>query len=59
MLADFFDIDELTDQALRVLDDPAKFYPLAEAGVRLIDEKYSLARTMPQLSKLLRKSAGR
>jgi len=39
-----------------VLDDPGEFRPLAEAGVRLIEEKYSLARTAPQLLDLLHRA---
>ena len=58
LLADFFDVDGLTRHALRVLDAPAEFAPLAEAGVRTIDEKYSLAQTIPQLLDLYRRVAG-
>ncbi len=53
LLAGFDDVEGLTRQALRVLANPAQFRPLGEAGVRLIDEKYSLARTAPQLLALL------
>ena len=49
LLAGFFDIDELTRQALRVLDDPEQFRKLGHAGERLIDEKYSLTKTLPQM----------
>ena len=52
LLADFYDVDELTRQALRVLDDPQQFQPLGEAGVRLVDEKYSLTKTAPQMLEL-------
>jgi glycosyltransferase involved in cell wall biosynthesis len=55
LLADFYDVDELTRQALRVLDDPQQFRPLGEAGVRLVDEKYSLAKTAPQMLDLYRR----
>lgn len=56
LLADFFDVDGLTRQALRVLDDPVQYRPLAEAGVRLVDEKYSLERTAPQVLELCRRA---
>jgi glycosyltransferase involved in cell wall biosynthesis len=47
LVADFFDVDGLTTKALQVLNDPPKYRPLAETGVRLIDEKYSLERSLP------------
>lgn len=49
LLANFFDVDGFTKQALRVLDDPQQFRPLGEAGVRLIDEQYSLAKKLPEM----------
>src|SRR5262249_23950214 len=57
LLVDFFDLDGLVRQALRVLDDPGQFRPLGEAGVRLIDDKYSLERTAPQILELCRRAA--
>jgi glycosyltransferase involved in cell wall biosynthesis len=60
LLAGFYDVDALTKQALRVLKSPDEFRPLGQAGVRLIDEKYSLAKTLPQMVKLYRRTvAGR
>jgi glycosyltransferase involved in cell wall biosynthesis len=56
LLAGFDDVDGLTRQALRVLDDPEGFRPLGQAGVQLIEEKYSLARTAPQLLGLLERA---
>jgi glycosyltransferase involved in cell wall biosynthesis len=47
LLAGFFDVDAFARQALRVLADPEAFRPLGQAGVSLIDEKYSLGRTIP------------
>lgn len=52
LLADFFDVDGLATQALRVLAEPAAFRPLADAGVQLIDDKYCLAKTAPQVLEL-------
>jgi glycosyltransferase involved in cell wall biosynthesis len=57
LLVDFFDVDGLVRQALRVLDDPGQFRPLGVAGVRLIDDKYSLERTAPQILELCRRAA--
>jgi glycosyltransferase involved in cell wall biosynthesis len=53
LLAGLDDVEELTSQALRVLQDPSQFRHLGEAGTRLIDEKYSLSRTAPELLALL------
>jgi glycosyltransferase involved in cell wall biosynthesis len=52
LLAGFFDVDGLTEQALAVLDDPESFRPLAEAGVRSIAERYSLTKTLPEMVRL-------
>jgi len=56
LLAGFHDVDALTEQALRVLKAPDEFLPLGQAGVRLIDEKYSLTKTLPQMVKLYRRT---
>ncbi|MBX9789422.1 MAG: glycosyltransferase [Pirellulales bacterium] len=52
LLAPFFDVDEFTRLALDVLRDPAAFRPLADRGRRLIDNKYSLERSLPQMVSL-------
>jgi glycosyltransferase involved in cell wall biosynthesis len=52
LLADFYDVDGLVRLALQVLDDPEKYRPLGQAGIRLVDEKYSLAKTAPQMMEL-------
>jgi glycosyltransferase involved in cell wall biosynthesis len=49
LLAGFFDVDGLTREALRVLDDPDQFRHQGQAAVELIDAKYSLARTVPEM----------
>jgi glycosyltransferase involved in cell wall biosynthesis len=59
LLADFYDVDALTKQALRVLKAPEEFRALGQAGTRLIDEKYSLTRTLPQMVKLYRQTVSR
>lgn len=49
LLAPFFDVDALTDHALQVLADPASFRRFGENGQQLIDEKYTLARSLPKM----------
>lgn len=55
LLAGFFDVDDLTQKALRVLDNPAQFRPLGEAGVRQIDEQYSMDQVLPELIQLFQR----
>src|SRR5262249_11884173 len=50
LLADFFDVDGLTRQALRVLEDPEQFRPLGRAGTAMIDERYSVEVVLPRLT---------
>jgi glycosyltransferase involved in cell wall biosynthesis len=52
LLADFFDLDQLVEQAQRVLDDPPAFAHLGEAGQKLIQEHYSLDVCLPQMLEL-------
>src|SRR5262245_19969894 len=59
LLADFFDVEGLADQALKVLADPAQFRPLGQAGIDLVREKYSLDVCLPQLVKLFEDTARR
>ena len=49
LLADFFDIDGLVDQAEKVLDAPENFKPLGQAGIELIREHYSLDVCLPRM----------
>lgn len=62
LLADFYDVEGLAELALAVLRDPPAHRPLAEAGVALIEEKYSLQQCLPQMLALydraLRTAAG-
>ena len=48
-----FDLDRLTETALRVLADPAEFAPLGRAARRTIEEKYSLETCIPPLGAFL------
>ena len=54
LLAGFSDVDRLSTLALEVLDDPDQFRFLGEAGVRMIDEKYSLQKKLPEMLELYR-----
>lgn len=49
LLRDFFDVTALTDAALEVLDEPARFRHLGEAAERTIQERYSLGTVVPTL----------
>jgi glycosyltransferase involved in cell wall biosynthesis len=44
-----FDVERLTETALRVLDDPAQFDPLGRAARRTIEESYSLEVCFPPI----------
>ncbi len=57
LLAGFYDIDAFVRQALRVLEDPAQFRRFGEAGVRLVDDKYSLAKKLPEMLDLYERTA--
>ncbi len=52
-----FDTDGLVETALRVLDDPAAYRPLAEAGRRCIEERYSLEVCHPELKEYFERMA--
>ena len=52
LLADFFDVEGLADQACRVLDDPAAFRPLGRAGREMVRDQYSLDVCLPRLVNL-------
>lgn len=55
LLGEFFDVDGLTAQALRVLKDPAAYRPLGKAGRATIEERYSLDQTFPKMLDLYRR----
>src|SRR5262249_15480519 len=59
LLADFFDIEGLADQACRVLDDTAAFRTLGQTGLEQVREKYSLDVCLPQLVDLFEQTAAR
>lgn len=49
LLVDFFDVEGFAAQACRVLDDPASFRPLGQAGVEMIRDRYSLEVCLPRM----------
>jgi glycosyltransferase involved in cell wall biosynthesis len=59
LLAPFADVDALTERALRVLDDPAAHRPLAQAGRALVEERYALDVTYPELCRVFGRALGR
>src|SRR5262249_48551384 len=52
-----FDLERLTETALAVLDRPAEFRRLGEAGRRLMEERYSLEVAVPALADFFERSA--
>jgi glycosyltransferase involved in cell wall biosynthesis len=52
LLADFFDVEGFARTASEVLDDPAKFKSLGQAGAEMIREKYSLDVCLPKMLNL-------
>jgi hypothetical protein len=60
LLADFYDVDGLADQALRALREPGQFRHLGTAARLRIEERYELthcmARRIELFQSLLQKS---
>lgn len=52
-----FDLDRLTETALRVLDDPAAHSPLGRAARRTIEERYSVDVCIPPLRDFFTRAA--
>jgi glycosyltransferase involved in cell wall biosynthesis len=46
LLADFYDLDRLTELSLQVLRDPKVYYSLGQAGTAMVQDKYTLRRTL-------------
>ena len=57
LLGDFYDVDGLAEQAIRVLRDPEQYRHLGEAARRRIVEKYELQRCTDQLIDLFENKA--
>jgi len=56
LTADFFDVENLTAQALTVLEDPEQFRHLGEAGAKMVREQYSLDVCLPRMLGLYEKT---
>jgi glycosyltransferase involved in cell wall biosynthesis len=52
LLADFFDVEGLVEQANQVLEAPGDFKPLGAAAVELIRDRYSLDVCLPKMLEL-------
>jgi glycosyltransferase involved in cell wall biosynthesis len=59
LLADFFDVDELSTLALNVLRNPARYRSLGGAGRAAVEERYSLEKTFPKLWSLFTRTMDR
>jgi glycosyltransferase involved in cell wall biosynthesis len=58
LLVDFFDIDRMAAIASQVLDAPAAYRHLGQAGVEMIQSRYSLEKCLPQMLALYEQVAG-
>jgi len=59
ILAGFGDVDGLATQAIAVLTDLRAYRRLGAAGRALVEERYSLDRTLPKLERLFARDIGR
>jgi glycosyltransferase involved in cell wall biosynthesis len=49
LLADFFNVEEFADKAVRALQDPAAHRPLGRAAEKMIADQYSLEAVLPRM----------
>lgn len=49
LLANFFDVDGIVEQACKVLDAPEQYKPLGQAGIEMIRKHYSLEVALPRM----------
>jgi glycosyltransferase involved in cell wall biosynthesis len=59
LIEPLFDLDRLTETALKVLSDPASYAPLATAARRTIEEKCSLETCIPPIKDFFERVAKR
>ncbi len=59
LLAPFYDVEGLAELALRALRDPPAHRHLGEAGMALVEEKYTLTRCLPPMLDLYRRAVAR
>jgi glycosyltransferase involved in cell wall biosynthesis len=58
LLANLFDVEEIADKAVKVLQDPAAFRPLGRAAERMIAERYSIEAVLPKMVSMYEEVAG-
>ena len=58
LLADFYDLDRLTELSLEVLRAPEAYRHLGEAAMALVREDYALDRTLPRTIEFYQSVAG-
>jgi glycosyltransferase involved in cell wall biosynthesis len=58
LLVDFFDVDRFVEQAIEVLDHPAHYTSLGQAGRRLIETRYSIPICLAQMQELYQSVLG-
>ncbi len=59
LLADFFDVDALAELAITVLRDPSEFRHLGTAGLEMVQQNYSLEKTLPKMLELYQRVTSR
>jgi glycosyltransferase involved in cell wall biosynthesis len=59
LVVDFFDLDKMTELAMKVLDDPNAFRHLGAAGTRMIRDHYSLEQCLPKMLALYQETQER
>lgn len=57
LIEPLFDVDRLTETALKVLDDPAEFAPLGKAARALIENRYSIDAAIPPIKDFFERAA--
>jgi glycosyltransferase involved in cell wall biosynthesis len=56
LLADFYDVDRFTELALQVLDAPEAHRKLGQAGIEMIQDRYSLEKCLPRMLDLYQRT---
>jgi glycosyltransferase involved in cell wall biosynthesis len=56
LLVDFFDLDQMESLAQQILDRPADFKPLGQAGAEMIRRQYSMDVCLPRMLDLYEKT---
>jgi glycosyltransferase involved in cell wall biosynthesis len=57
LLADFFDPDDFAAKALAALSDPMRYRPVGRAAEALIEERYSMDVTLPEMLRMYEEAA--